>query len=190
MTKFGVAMSKCSAATPAIGPSGLCGATPMPALSAMAAIFRASRSPPQWQMSGWTMLMARSSNSARTPAARPAARLLRSGPTSCPRSLHQQRIARRHRLLDEQRPAWLQRVDVLRARRAADAGRPWKSTMISTPSPTASRSACHQLRHLVDRRARCRVVGVGDEHDLHRPVAALHHGAARARPAAPRSIVS
>src|SRR6202162_1259880 len=59
MTWLGVETAKCRAATPAIGPSGLCGATPTEKASAMAAIFLASRRPPQWQMSGCTMLTTR-----------------------------------------------------------------------------------------------------------------------------------
>ena len=47
ITWFGVETSKCSAAAPAIGPSGLCGATPTEAASAIAAIFFASSNPPQ-----------------------------------------------------------------------------------------------------------------------------------------------
>jgi hypothetical protein len=59
ITWFDVDTAKCSAATPAIGPIGLCGATPMPAASAMAAIFFVSHKPPQWQISGCAMLIAR-----------------------------------------------------------------------------------------------------------------------------------
>src|SRR5579864_5797201 len=41
------------------GSKRIVGATPMAAVSAIAAIFLASSRPPQWQMSGWAMSMAR-----------------------------------------------------------------------------------------------------------------------------------
>ena len=64
----------------------------------------------------------------------------------------------------------------------AEAGRPWKSTMISTSGPTASRSAAIMRADLVDVCDRRRgIVGVGDEHDLERVVAACSTTAARAR---------
>src|SRR5271165_820739 len=47
ITWFGVETAKCNAATPAIGPSGLWGATPTDTASAIAAIFFASSTPPQ-----------------------------------------------------------------------------------------------------------------------------------------------
>ena len=56
---------------------------------------------------------------------------------------------------------------------AAEAQRPWKSTMISTSSPTAARIAAMQRATLSIWRGLGGVVGVGDEHGLERPVAAL-----------------
>ena len=57
-------MPKCSAATPAMGPSGLCGANATPTVSAMAAILGVSHRPPAWQMSGWAMSSARALSAA------------------------------------------------------------------------------------------------------------------------------
>ena len=74
---LGVETAKWSAATPAMGPSGLWGATPTPKVSAWAAIFLASSSPPQWQMSGWITATARaesrSANSLRSTRRSPVA---------------------------------------------------------------------------------------------------------------------
>ena len=141
MTTFGVDMPKCRAATPAIGPSGLCGATPDAGrLGHGGDLLRLEQTAGMADVGLGDVEGARADRRRRIRGGRSAARRSR----SARRPRGDMRPGRpRPRAAPAPRrtsagPARSRRCSP--APRAREAGRPWKSTMMSMSGPTASRS--------------------------------------------------
>ena len=171
ITWLGVEIAKWSAATPAMGPSGLCGATPTETASAMAAIFLASSSPPQWQMSGWMMPTARAAsrswNSSRSTRRSPVA----SGtPAAGRHRLERFGLAGRHRLLDEHGAEGGERPDVAQC----GGGTRGPAVEVNHHLDAWTNGTAQRLHHsgdLVDLGQRRMEMGVGNEHRLEGSIA-------------------
>ena len=175
MTKFGVATSKWSAATPAIGPKRVVRRDPavgdlghgrdLPGLAEAADMAEIGLG--DVDRTGAQQLVELA------PVDQPLAGGERDAGLRLDRG-QPQGLARRQRLLDEHRPERRQRLDILQRHRGGAAAAVEVDHDLDLLADRLADRA-HAARHLVDLARARRVVGVGDEHGLQGPVAPLDH---------------